>query len=180
MKNANEEKGIPLSNFNQFKGKTYCWSSRPDETKYKQQKFRKPRGQSLMEMALLLPFLLVLVISGIEMGRLFYTKIVITNSAREGAYYLVTHPTDYDQITGTAPNTVTAAEQEAGNSGISSVTVSFSPQNCCALGEYSMIVTVETEVDDLLILGFLEDILSITATKYDVFSLSSSVEMMVQ
>ncbi len=183
MKNANEVKETPLRssfNTNNTKGKPYCWSSIPDKPTFQQQKSRRLKGQSLLEMALMLPFLFVLVVSGLEMGRLFYTKIVITNSAREGAYYLATHPTDYDQITGTAPNTVTAAEQEADNSGISNVTVSFTPMNCCSLGEYSMIVTVETEVDDLLILGFLEDIFSLTATKYDEFSLSSSVEMMVQ
>jgi len=180
MKIANTVKGIPLLILFNPKGKTYRWSSMLEETKYQQRNSRKPRGQSLIEMALLLPFLLVLVICAIEFGRLFYTKIVITNAAREGAYYLATHPTDYDQITGTAPNTVTSAEQESDNSGISNVTVSFSPQNCCALGEYSMIVTVETEVNDLLILGFLGDILSLTATNYDAFLLSSSVEMMIQ
>jgi hypothetical protein len=155
-------------------------NSKVVKRKYRDREYRSLQGQSLLEMALMLPFLLVLVICALEFGRLFYTKIVITNAAREGAYYLITHSSDYDEMSGTAPNAVIAAEQEADNSGIPEITVAFTPVNCCALGEYSFIVTVETEVEDLLILGFLGSVFSIDATTYDTFPLSSSVEMMVQ
>jgi len=148
--------------------------------KYYQTQHKWQKGQSLLEMVLILPLLLVLIIGAVEFGRLFYTKIVITNAAREGAYYLATHPSDYDGATGTAPNTVIAAQLEANNSGISDIAVSITPKNCCEIGQYSIIVTVDTEVQDLLILGFLGNVFSITATNYDVFPLNSSVEMMVQ
>jgi len=87
------------------------------------QRKNKSSAQSLVEFALLLPLLLVLVISAVELGRLFYTQIVITNAAREGAYYLSTHRKDYNLITHAAPSTVSAAQAEAENSGISEVTV---------------------------------------------------------
>ncbi len=140
---------------------------------------QKLAGQALIEFTLLLPILLVLVISTLEFGRLFFTKIVITNAAREGAYYLATHSSDFNNNTGTAPNTVLAAEAEASNSGIDDITVGVSPRNCCIIGEYSIKVTVSTNVQDLFILGFVANSLSLTATRGD-FLLSSAVEMMVQ
>jgi Flp pilus assembly protein TadG len=145
-----------------------------------QQKHAKFQGQSLLEMALVLPLLLVLIISAIEFGRLFYTKVVITNAAREGAYYLTTHISDYNVGTGTAPNTVSAAQAEANNSGISAITVGITSKNCCIQGVYSMEITVGTNVHDLIILGFLGNVFSLTATTHNEFPVSSSVEMMVQ
>ena len=140
---------------------------------------QKPAAQALVEFALLLPLLLVLIISALEFGRLFYTKIVITNAAREGAYYLSTHLEDFDKNTGTSPNTVLAAEAEAGNSGLDVITVDITSSNCCKIGEYRIKVTVNTNVQDLIILGFVANSLSLTATRGD-FPLSSAVEMMVQ
>jgi Flp pilus assembly protein TadG len=145
------------------------------------QKFqRNHRGQSLVEFALLLPLLLVLIVSTIELGRLFFTKIVITNAAREGAYYLTMTPSDYDPGTGNAPNAAFAAQRDASNSGVSAITVTFTPTTSVAPGETSVIVTVETQVDDLLLLGFLGELFSINVVNQGAFSLSSSVEMMVQ
>lgn len=58
------------------------WSSR-------QQVFRRLRrdkqGAQLVEFAILLPILLLLVIGIFEFGRSYFTWIIITNSAREGA-----------------------------------------------------------------------------------------------
>jgi len=146
---------------------------------------RSHRGQSLMEMALLLPILLVLIIGGIEFGHLFYTKTIITNAAREGAYYLSINPSDYNPKTGSAPNTVMAIQAEANNSGLSNVTVSFTPKNCCKSGEYSISITVESTVENIVILGFLSSSLFDTttataATNSGDFTLTSTVEMMIQ
>jgi len=144
------------------------------------QRVNKFSAQSLVEFALVLPFLLVLIISTIEIGRLFYAKIVVTNAAREGAYYLSTHPTDYDSGSNTAPNTESAAQEEAEKSGISEITLDITQLNCCNLGEYSVEVIVETKVSDLLVIGFLGNVFSITSSNYDEFPIRSSVEMMVQ
>ena len=137
-------------------------------------------AQSLVEFALVLPFLLVLIISTIELGRLFYAQIVITNAAREGAYYLSTHPDDYDSSMHTAPNTQSAAQEEAEKSGISEITLDITQKNCCNLGEYSVEVIVETKVSDLLVIGFLGNVFSISPSSYDEFPIQASVEMMVQ
>ncbi|MCB2202565.1 pilus assembly protein [bacterium] len=141
---------------------------------------RSQKGQSLLEMVLLLPLLLVLVVGALEFGRLFYTKIVITNAAREGAYYLATHPSDYNAGTGNAPNTVLAAQAEALNSGVDNITVTISAINCCTPGSYSVEVTVETNVHNLLILGLFGTPGSISVLNNGDYPLSASVEMMVQ
>lgn len=48
-------------------------------------------GQGLVEFALILPILLLLVIGALDFGRAFYMKVVMENSAREGAYYMTNH-----------------------------------------------------------------------------------------
>jgi Flp pilus assembly protein TadG len=144
--------------------------------KTKHTQYRRSRGQSLIEFALVLPVLLVLIISAIEIGRLFFTKIVITNGAREGAYYYATNPSDVDL--GTLQTRATlAAQSEAQNSGVPVTSVVFTP---IGSGTFSKIqVTVSATVQDLLILGFLGNVFSISGNYQD-FTLSSSVEMMVQ
>ena len=52
------------------------------------------RGQSVVELALLLPFLLVLVLGVVDLGMGFRTYIGLTNAAREGARWVAIHPTD--------------------------------------------------------------------------------------
>ena len=140
----------------------------------------RSKGQSLIEMALLMPLLLVLIIGALEFGRLFFTHIVITNAAREGAFYLSTHPDDYDSGTGNAPKTVLAAEAEAANSGVSGITVTITQHNCCTFGLYSIEVTVETDVNDVPVLGFFGDLFSVELVHDGAFHLTASVEMMVQ
>ena len=134
----------------------------------------RQKGQSLVEFALVLPLLLVLIITAIELGRLFYTQIVITNAAREGAYYLATHFEDPKAAT----NATDGAEAEAANSGIPAVNVGFDPASGWQPDE-KVTVTVDTTVTDVLIVGFLGNIFSITSSNNS-FDLSASVEMMVQ
>ena len=45
------------------------------------------KGQDLMEFALVLPLLLLVVIGVMDIGRLFFSAITITNAARVGARY---------------------------------------------------------------------------------------------
>lgn len=47
----------------------------------------KPSGQSLIEVALMLPFLLLLMIGVIELGRYAYIGILVGNAARAGGDY---------------------------------------------------------------------------------------------
>jgi len=46
---------------------------------------RNQRGQALIELALLLPFLLLLLLGIMEFGRTFHAYLTITYAAREGA-----------------------------------------------------------------------------------------------
>ena len=48
---------------------------------------RHPRGQALVELAIILPVLLLLVVAAIDLGRLFYAQIAVEGAAREGALY---------------------------------------------------------------------------------------------
>jgi hypothetical protein len=50
------------------------------------------RGQSLVEMALILPILLLLVVGIVDLGRAFNNHVIITNAAREGARYASRYP----------------------------------------------------------------------------------------
>jgi Flp pilus assembly protein TadG len=86
-------------------------------------------GQSAVELALLLPLLLLIVFGVLDLGRAFQVAITIANAARVGARYAMQYPTDTNGI-------IAAAQAEAQGSGIvltdpstSSVSVSC-PQGC--------------------------------------------------
>lgn len=57
------------------------------------------RGQSLVELALILPVLMLLVAATIDLGRIFYSQITITNAAREGAMEASRNPTSFQANT---------------------------------------------------------------------------------
>lgn len=56
---------------------------------------RQSRGQSIVELALILPVLMLLVASALDLGRMFYSQITIANAAREGAYEAAYEPTSF-------------------------------------------------------------------------------------
>lgn len=53
---------------------------------------RRSRGQSLVEFALVLPVILLFVLTTVDFGRLFYSWVVLNNSARVGANYAAANP----------------------------------------------------------------------------------------
>lgn len=57
---------------------------------------KNPRGQSLVEFALVVPILLLLVLGTLEFGMALHNKIVLTNAAREGANYISFRPDEDD------------------------------------------------------------------------------------
>lgn len=71
------------------------------------EKIRNQKGQALVEMALVLPILLMLVFGIIEFGRIFNAYIVVSNASREGARYaavgrsLTDIETDINNLTST-------------------------------------------------------------------------------
>lgn len=103
-------------------------------------------GQAVLEMVLVLPLLLLLIVGSLELGRLFFLKITVTNAAREGAYYLSMHcATDT-----TFANTIQAAKDEANSSTITvtvkSEVVDGSNKPICKAGKWiSVAVTGTTQ-----------------------------------
>jgi PKD repeat protein len=53
------------------------------------------RGQALVELALILPILLMFVAGAVDLGRVFYGQITVTNAAREGALEGAVNPTSW-------------------------------------------------------------------------------------
>ena len=89
----------------------------------KNKKLFSTNGQAIMEMVLVLPLLLLLLLATIDFGRLFFTKIVTTNAAREGVSYLSRHPLDDENCETSDPTlcflgTVSAVQADADSSGV--------------------------------------------------------------
>jgi Flp pilus assembly protein TadG len=58
----------------------------------KRDRRKDERGQSLVETALVVPFLLLLIVLVVDASRAFDAFIVLTNAAREGARYAAIEP----------------------------------------------------------------------------------------
>jgi hypothetical protein len=127
------------------------------------------RAQSLVEFAIVLPVLLLLVLGAMDFGRLFKTKIFVTNAAREGANFLTRNPS-------TSAGTLYEIIDEGDDLNIDNISVSCvkDDEGACAKGE-TVSVTVTKSVD-LIFGGFLQTF-GITGGP---FELSSTVKMMVQ
>ena len=61
-------------------------------------KKRKETGQSLVEFALMLPILLLILAGVLDLGRMFYSYIAVTDAAAEGASYAAIYPNDSEGI----------------------------------------------------------------------------------
>lgn len=51
-------------------------------------------GQALVEFALMLPFLMMIIVGALDLGRAYFTYMSVINAAREGARYGAANPTD--------------------------------------------------------------------------------------
>jgi Flp pilus assembly protein TadG len=87
-------------------------------------------GQNILEFALVLPFLAIVVFGVLDLGRVFFATIGLTNAAREGSRYLTMYPNDVTNESGAYFGSKAAVLEEATLSGItligSDVTVSCS------------------------------------------------------
>jgi Flp pilus assembly protein TadG len=134
-------------------------------------------AQAIVELALILPILLVLIVGALEFGRLWSTKIMLTNAAREGAYYLSTHRTtsstcDATCVSGTKQSVINDA-QDAGTALSTSDITAVISADTNFTGAYKAVVTAQTTISNLLILGFL-------GNADHTLTLHSTVEMMIQ
>jgi len=55
---------------------------------------RKENGQSIVEMALLLPVLLLMLLGLLDFGRIYYAMVTMNDAAQEGAAYAAMRPND--------------------------------------------------------------------------------------
>lgn len=148
------------------------------------QKPQQPRGQSLVEFAILAPILLLLILGAMDFGRMFYTKIVLTNAAREGANFLALNPKikigDNDPIERTVfpghyTDMISFIEQEATSSGIDSSMLTIpEPESCCTSYE-EVAVTVQINGMNLIFGNLYQLFLPAGET----INLSSTARMMV-
>ncbi len=58
----------------------------------------KEKGQSVLEVALVLPVILLILAGVLDLGRLYYVTVALTDAAGEGATYAAINPNDTDQI----------------------------------------------------------------------------------
>src|SRR5713226_5721761 len=73
-------------------------NSKPANESRLRRRLRDSRGQNAVEFALLLPVLMLILFGILDLGRLFFAAIAITNAARDGARYGIEHPTDVSGI----------------------------------------------------------------------------------
>ena len=71
--------------------------------------FHSQSGQSLVELALITPLLLVVILGIIEMGRYAYLSILVGNAAETGAEFAAQNLNNAGQISGTTPYVQDAA-----------------------------------------------------------------------
>src|SRR3954452_18814139 len=60
----------------------------------------RTRGQSLVELALILPVFMLFFAAILDLGRIAAAQVAIQNAAREGAFQAAKTPTDFDSTTG--------------------------------------------------------------------------------
>jgi Flp pilus assembly protein TadG len=88
-------------------------------------RFSNQKGQAMIELCLLLPLILLLLIGIIEMGRLAYYYIEVSDAARAGAQYASQSLADAANI----PNITQAVQNDAQD--IGSITLSPPPAQTC-------------------------------------------------
>jgi Flp pilus assembly protein TadG len=98
----------------------------------------QPRGQTLVEFALILPIFLLLAVVIFDFGRAVYYYSTIHNAAREGARYGIIHPDDDEGM-------INAAEKYAIGLGLSNMIVTAGASESELVGDnetYAVTVTV--------------------------------------
>lgn len=128
-------------------------------------------AQALVEYALILPILLLLVIGAMDFGRMFYTKMVLINAAREGASYLSYNPEDADEG---YPETFAIIYNEGFSSNVEVFTSDVTYSGCCTRG-LPVEVSI-TKTADLVFDGILQNFGLLGGP----VQLTSSVKMVVQ
>ena len=142
--------------------------------KFDQKKPKAAPAQALVEMVIILPILLLLILGAMDFGRMFITKIVLTNAAREGANYLAYNPEDKDINYADTYETISNVISSSGAMNSSLVTTDI-PVNCCTTGSY-VGVTVRATNIPLIFGAFYQHFFNMG----EKLTLTSTVKMQVQ
>jgi len=59
---------------------------------------RPETGQSLLEFAIILPVLLIIAAGVLDVGRLYFSYVAVTDAASEGAAYAAAHPNNENYV----------------------------------------------------------------------------------
>lgn len=98
----------------------------------------RSRGQALVEFALILPIFMLLALAAVDLGRVFYSQITVTNAARAGAMMAAADPSSFSSGApcSAANKVMCAAIKEAVGSfvTVSPVDVTRSCTGGCATG----------------------------------------------
>ena len=73
------------------------------------------RGQNLVEVALVLPIMVIMMLGIVEFGFLYFARGSVDNAAREGARYGSIHPTDTAGIANQVTQTVMGIDTTPSN-----------------------------------------------------------------
>ncbi len=84
---------------------------------------QRSRGQSLVELALLLPVLALLLIGALDLGRVFFATVQLTNSVREGASFGQTSPSAVDSTDTPDPDNILSKVRGEGTLAIDAANV---------------------------------------------------------
>jgi hypothetical protein len=116
------------------------------------------QGQGILEFALVLPLLFLVVFGVLDLGRIFFATIGLTNAAREGVRYLTLHPDDISNDLGSFLGSKAAATDEANYAGLavsgSQVTVTCSNTDGDEFCDSGTPATVTVTYNFDLILGW--------------------------
>jgi Flp pilus assembly protein TadG len=94
-------------------------------------------GQSLVEVAIMLPFLLLIALGVIELGRFMYIGILVGNAARAGAAYATESVVAAVDTTGTT----TAAQSDFANNGQNPTNLNVTSTVSCGCNSAGTITT---------------------------------------
>jgi Flp pilus assembly protein TadG len=139
--------------------------------------YSRSPAQALVEFALIVPILLMLIIAAMDFGRMYYTKMVLTDAAREGASYYATSAVCKTGCTFSACSTgLKAVVVEAGaSSGVIVVNSEITLPAVCGTSGSSGSVNVTKSITFML-QSFLKKVGLVNGP----LSLSSTVTMVVQ
>ncbi len=90
------------------------------------------RGQGLVELAVLLPILLLLIVGAVDMGRMYFAFMTIKNASREAAYVGTTWPPE--DGSSTAKIQARAIQEATGTVDVSKMAITSSCPSGCTPG----------------------------------------------